>query len=94
MTLPIDSPIWRFCTPLCHDLCKCYFTSLTNRELKAYNVKVSEPRALQIHEYRDAQTGRIVQVVAGIQPGFGQWDWEGAIHRYLDAYLRKRKKRV
>jgi hypothetical protein len=78
MTLPIDSPIWRFCTPLCHDLCKCFFSLLSERDLKEYGYKVSGPRAFQIHEYRDEQTGRIVQ-----------WDWEGAIRRHLDARGRR-----
>ena len=89
MIRPFNDPIWGWCTPTLHFNCRCVIESLTERDIKDFNYKVSAPREIRTRQYRNGRTGHTVHALEGVQPGFGRHDWDGQLHEELQAYLKK-----
>jgi hypothetical protein len=86
--LPIRHGLWSGLTPPLHFRCRSTLVSLSERDIKDFNYKVSESPDLEWKIYRNERTGYIVKALKGVQPGFGRHDWSEGLQRELRAHLK------
>jgi SPP1 gp7 family putative phage head morphogenesis protein len=69
--LPVDDPWWDTHYPPNGWNCRCTVIQLSARDLRARDLKVTEPPPSPTKPWFNARTGETVEVPQGIDPGFG-----------------------
>jgi SPP1 gp7 family putative phage head morphogenesis protein len=70
LVLPADDPFWLTHFPPNGWRCRCAVQQLSDRDLVRYGYAVSDSPVVDLVAYRNARTGEVRQVPAGIDPGF------------------------
>ncbi len=69
---PLDHPFWDFWMPTNGYNCKCWVEQVTTRRAEDLGYGGEEPPdwSMQLREYTNPRTGRVVRAPRGIDPGF------------------------
>jgi SPP1 gp7 family putative phage head morphogenesis protein len=95
VTLPVDDPFWQTRLPPCGWRCRCRFVSVNQKDYDqgttptgAAMVKTAPPAAIRALTNR--RTGQVMQMPAGVDPGFGTIPVQGQRLCELDARVREK----
>jgi SPP1 gp7 family putative phage head morphogenesis protein len=86
-TLPIDDPFWDECYPPIDFSCRCWVTEETDASLERDGLTVSDRPATEYVTYRNPHTEEEIRVPQGVEPGFGQRNWDTAVRDELGRRL-------
>lgn len=70
LILPIDDPFWNTHGPPNGWGCRCKLQQLSEADLRRFGWSVGEAPSVEMKAWRNARTGEVTNVPAGISPGF------------------------